>query len=156
MAVGRRACPSRRLRRRSTSWSSSVSDSMSSTQAPSRLKQIDGRSRTGNVNLLKLGGPTSASAEPSAFGSPPLFGQSVVITSAPPPARPCMSTTGRGRAEVDRKTQSADLEALGGVPTAKEGSVRPSAHEFTPVKAQGSLWLACPRMLDGRSLVIAA
>jgi hypothetical protein len=28
------------------------------------LKQIDGRSRTGNVNLLKPGGPTSASPEP--------------------------------------------------------------------------------------------
>jgi hypothetical protein len=56
MAVGRRACPSRQLRRRSTSWSSSVSDCMSSTQAPSRLKQIDGRSCTGNANLLKLGG----------------------------------------------------------------------------------------------------
>ena len=56
MAVGRRACPSRQLRRRSTSWSSSVSDYMTSTQAPSRLKQIDGPSCTGNVNLLKLGG----------------------------------------------------------------------------------------------------
>jgi hypothetical protein len=56
MAVGRRACPSRQSRRRSTSWSSSASDCMSSTQAPSRLKQIDGRSCTGNVSLLKLGG----------------------------------------------------------------------------------------------------
>jgi hypothetical protein len=37
---------------------------MSSARAPSRLKQIDGRSRTGNVNLLKLGGPTSASPDP--------------------------------------------------------------------------------------------
>jgi len=64
MAVGRRGCPSRQLRRRSTSWYSSVSDSMSSAQAPSRLKQIDGRSCTGNVNLLKLGWPTSPSAEP--------------------------------------------------------------------------------------------
>ena len=64
VAVGRRACPSRRLRRRSTSWSSSVSDSMSSARVLSRLKQTDGRFRTGNVNLLKLGGPTSASPEP--------------------------------------------------------------------------------------------
>jgi hypothetical protein len=56
MAVGRRACPSRQLRRHSTSWSSSVSGCMSSTRAPSRLKRIDGRSCTGNVNLLKLGG----------------------------------------------------------------------------------------------------
>jgi hypothetical protein len=29
---------------------------MSSAPAPSRLKRIDGRSCTGNVNLLKLGG----------------------------------------------------------------------------------------------------
>jgi hypothetical protein len=56
MAVGRRACPSRQLRRRSTSWSSSVSDYTSSTLAPSRWKQIDWRLCTGNVNLLKLGG----------------------------------------------------------------------------------------------------
>ena len=56
MAVGRRTCPSRQSRKRSTSWSSSVSDYMSSTQAPSRLKQIDRRSCTGNVNSLKLGG----------------------------------------------------------------------------------------------------
>jgi hypothetical protein len=56
MPVGRRACPSRQLRRHSTSWSSSVSDCMSSARGPSRLKQIDGRSCTGNANLLKLGG----------------------------------------------------------------------------------------------------
>jgi hypothetical protein len=56
VAVGRRACPSRQLRRRSTSWSPRVRDCMRSTQAPSRLKQIDGRSCTGNANLLKLGG----------------------------------------------------------------------------------------------------
>jgi len=56
MALDRRGCPSRQLRRRSTSWSSSVSDSTSGTLAPSRLKQIDWRSCTGNVNLLKLGG----------------------------------------------------------------------------------------------------
>jgi hypothetical protein len=56
MAVGRRDCPSRQLRRRSTSWSSSVSDYTSSTLAPSRWKQIDWRLCTGNVNLLKLGG----------------------------------------------------------------------------------------------------
>ena len=56
MAVGRRACPSRQLRRRSTSWSSSVSDYTSSTLAPSRWKQIDWRLCIGNVNLLKLGG----------------------------------------------------------------------------------------------------
>ena len=56
MAVGRRTCPSRQSRKRSTSWSSSVSGYMSSTQAPSRLKQIDRRSCTGNVNSPKLGG----------------------------------------------------------------------------------------------------
>ena len=48
--------PAEAIRRRSTSWSSSVSDYTSSTVAPSRLKQIDWRSCTGNVNLLKLGG----------------------------------------------------------------------------------------------------
>ena len=82
MAVGRRACPSRQLRRRSTSWYSSVSDSMSSAQAPSRLKQIDGRSCTGNVNLLKLGWPTSPSAEPRRSARLRAFAQSLVITRA--------------------------------------------------------------------------
>jgi hypothetical protein len=56
MAVGRRACPWRQSRTHSTSWSSSVSDYTSSTRAPSRSKQIDERSCTGSVNLLKLGG----------------------------------------------------------------------------------------------------
>src|SRR5215210_3644566 len=59
MAAGRRACPWRRLRRRSTSWSSSVSDYTTRTRALNRLKQIEWRSCIGNGNLLKPGGPAA-------------------------------------------------------------------------------------------------
>ena len=55
---------------------------MSSAQAPSRLKQIDGRSCTGNVNLLKLGWPTSCPLSPGVPLASRAFAQSLVITRA--------------------------------------------------------------------------
>jgi hypothetical protein len=87
MAVGRPACPSRQLRRRSTSWSSSVSDCMSNTQAPSRSKQIDGRSCTGSANLLKLGGRPARPLRSFATGcngsSPPALPPRFGLRQAP-------------------------------------------------------------------------
>jgi hypothetical protein len=111
MAVGRRACPSRQLRRRSTAWSSSVSAYMSSNQAPSRLKQIDGRSCTGNVNLLQLGWPTSPFAEPRRSARHPRLRPERSHHVTPAPARPGLrqpgGTSRRSRHDGARKRVSA-------------------------------------------------
>jgi hypothetical protein len=90
MAVGRRACPWRRLRRRSTSWSSSASDYTTRTLAPSRLKQIDWRSCTGNVNLLKLGG--RAARPLRGFAATKRFASACVAVSVRLPPDPSRLT----------------------------------------------------------------
>jgi hypothetical protein len=131
MAVGRRGCPSRQLRRRSTSWYSSVSDSMSSAQATSRLKQIDGRSCTGNVNLLKLGWPTSPSAERRGRGH---FGEhEVVMFQRSPKDSSRMALRGR-RSSSWAADALESLEALGAANPSgysRQGAERPQ--ERTPL-----------------------